>query len=157
MSVSGIRATVRTSSVQALRQVFIVSLVVGSVLIGLLALHSMAGSHGGVPAAALGSAEQTHSGNEILVGAGVPVAASFQQEKVTLPLLLCDQGCQAGCALIAVTCLLLVILVAMVFLARYPALFHRLIDRGRRIIQRIPEARNHIYLPSLTVLSISRT
>lgn len=156
-SLTDIGATASASPLGALRRIIIVSLAIGAVLIGLLALHAIVVSHSGVPAVTTGAVQHAHAAEESGAHAGIAGALSSQQEGMPLSLLECDQNCALGCALIAMTCLLLVILVGMVFLARYPALFHRLVDRGRRTIQRIPEARNHVYFPSLTVLSISRT
>lgn len=152
-----IRATARTSSLGALRKILIVSLALGAVLICSLALHSMTDSSTAVSAVTLGSAQHTQPSSVAITDWDAAPVASFQQEGAVLPLFAFAQNYEMGCALIAVTCLLLIVLAATFFFARYPAFFHRrLLESGRRAIQGIPVARNHIYLPSLTVLSVSR-
>lgn len=154
---SEVGTTIRAgSSLRALRRILIVSLALGAVLVGIFALHSMAASSTAVSAVALGSSQYTELGDVAATDQGALPAASLQQEGAAFPLLVCAQNCEMGCALIAMTCLLLVVLFSMLFFARYPAFLHRLLDSSRRAILGIPVARNHIYLPSLTVLSISR-
>lgn len=154
---SEIGATLRAgSSLRALRRILIVTLALGAVLVGIFALHSMAASSTAVTAVTLGSSPYTEPGNVAATDRGVAQVASLQQEGAALPLLVCAQNCELGCAFIAMTCLLLVVLAAIFFPARYASFFHRLLNSSRRAIQGIPAARNHIYLPSLTILSISR-
>ena len=154
---SKIGATLRAgSSLRTLQRILIVSLALGAVLVGIFALHSMAASSTAVSAVTLGSSQYTELGDVAATDRGAVPMVSLQQEGAVLPLFACAQNCELGCAFIAMTCLLLVVLVALFFLARYASFFHRLLDSSRRAIQGIPVARNHIYLPSLTVLSISR-
>lgn len=89
--------------------------------------------------------------------AGLPAAASAQQQGTDFLLLDNDQSRALGCALIAMICTMLATLIGMIFLARQPALFNQLEDSGRGIIQRAPAAKNLAFRPSLLVLSISRT
>lgn len=156
MSLTAIRVTSRTTSTRAIKRILVVSIAVGAVLISLLALHSKAGSRESVPNA-LGSAQHAEIGSTAHADAAGLETTSFQLGAAAIPLLDGGQSCGIACALTAMTCILLIVVVVMVFLARYPALFHRLVDRGRRAVERLSEARNHVYLPSLTVLSISRT
>ncbi|MDJ0348412.1 hypothetical protein [Cryobacterium sp. PH29-G1] len=60
------------------------------------------------------------------------------------------------CALLAMTCLLLLILVAMVFLTRLPAIYRRLLDAGGVTLGLWRTSALPIHRPSLTLLSISR-
>jgi hypothetical protein len=60
------------------------------------------------------------------------------------------------CALLAMTCLLLLILVAMVFLTRLPAIYRRLLDAGGVTLGLWRTIALPIHRPSLTRLSISR-
>jgi hypothetical protein len=57
----------------------------------------------------------------------------------------------------AMMCVMLLVLTALILLAKYPAVHYRMLEAGRRVIQSVAAARQHVYLPSLTVLSISRT
>ncbi|MBG6239973.1 hypothetical protein IWX78_002963 [Mycetocola sp. CAN_C7] len=61
------------------------------------------------------------------------------------------------CALMAMLCVMLLVITALVLLAKYPALHHRLLEAGRRALRAVAVARQHVYLPSLTLLSVSRT
>jgi len=60
------------------------------------------------------------------------------------------------CALLAMTCLLLLTLVAMVFLTRLPAMYRRLLDAGGVMLRLWRTIALPIHRPSLTLLSISR-
>ncbi len=68
-----------------------------------------------------------------------------------------DQECASDCALMAMMCVLLLVLTALKLLANHPDLRRRLIGTSTRPIGAVAAARQHTYLPSLTVLSISRT
>jgi len=60
------------------------------------------------------------------------------------------------CALLAMTCVLLLTLVVMVFLTRLPATYRRLLDAGGRILKSWRTAALPVQRPSLTLLSICR-
>jgi hypothetical protein len=60
------------------------------------------------------------------------------------------------CALLAMTCVLLLTLVVMVFLTRLPATYRRLLDAGGRILKSCRTAALPVQRPSLTLLSICR-
>ena len=154
---NGLRASTGNSPMQLFRRILVVSLAVGAILIGLLALHTIAGSHGGLPAVTSEATVHAHADHGSMTSAVAVAAAPSSQTAGTLPTLSCDLSCTTGCVMLAMACLVLFVLASIVFLARYPAVFHRLMDSGRRLIQQIPESKNHIYLPSLSVLSISRT
>lgn len=137
----------------AFNRILIVTLLLGAVLVGFLALHSVAGSHGVevLTSAPHSHAEETAHGTTSAAALdGVPSGATAQD-------LTCDAQCALDCALMAMMCVLLLVLTALILLARYPALHHRLLDAVRRVVDAADAARQHIYLPSLTVLSISRT
>ncbi|RNE59338.1 hypothetical protein [Cryobacterium tepidiphilum] len=134
------------------RRVLIVALAIGSVLMGFLALHTLAGPHqdeavvSTVAATADASAHHSVAAPEATFG-----------QAATLPLSVCDEGgCELGCALIAMTCMLLVVLLGAAGLARLPAstYCYRLAPIAMQLLS---AAKNHVYLPSLTQLSISRT
>ncbi|MDJ0336726.1 hypothetical protein [Cryobacterium sp. PH31-O1] len=65
-------------------------------------------------------------------------------------------GMLLDCALLALTCVLLLTLVVMVFLTRLPAVYQRLLDAGGIILGKVRASAFPIHRPSLTVLSISR-
>jgi len=150
-----IRNRAIASVVHALRRILVVSLAIGAVLFGLLALHSVAGSPEGMPTITSAAAQLQITGEG--TNAGLPAAVSAQQQGTDFLLLDNDQSRALGCALIAMICTMLATLIGMIFLARQPALFNQLVDSGRGIIQRAPAAKNLAFRPSLLVLSISRT
>ncbi|KQQ92566.1 hypothetical protein ASF62_11985 [Leifsonia sp. Leaf325] len=146
----------RTHVVRAyatLRRVLIVTLSLAAMIIGLLALHSMATTHTGEPLAA---ASHTHGADEGGAVTTAPVTAATPSNGV-LGSLACDADCAADCMAMAASCLTLFILAILVVLATSPATFAALIDRGRRILAPLARARIHVYFPSLEQLSISRT
>lgn len=135
-------------------RILVVTLLLGSVLIGFLALHSVSGSHG---VEVLTSAPHSHAEDDGAHEAATAASAASLSTGATTQDLTCDAQCALDCALMAMMCVLLLILTALVLLARYPALHHRLLEAIRRSVRAIDAARQHTYLPSLTVLSISRT
>lgn len=146
----------RTHGVPAyatLRRVLIVTLSLTAMIIGLLALHSMATTHSGEPLAA---AAHTHGINEDGATPTAPVTTATPSNGV-LGSLACDADCAADCMAMAASCLTLFILAMLVLLAASPATFAALIDRGRRILAPLARTRVHVYFPSLEQLSISRT
>ncbi|TDW28868.1 hypothetical protein [Cryobacterium psychrophilum] len=154
---TGLGAIADDSPLHVLRSILVASLAVGAILVGLLVGHSVAGSQEVLPAASSGSIARSYAGNGSL---SITDASSAEQSGVSasaLATLGCDLACTAGCVILATACLVLFVLATLVFLARYPDVFYRLVDRGRRMIQQIPESKNHIYLPSLSDLSICRT
>ncbi|MBG6213234.1 MULTISPECIES: hypothetical protein [unclassified Cryobacterium] len=65
-------------------------------------------------------------------------------------------GGMLDCALLALTCALLLTLVSMVFLTRLPAMYRRLLDAGGVIPNSWRTSALPIHRPSLSLLSISR-
>ncbi|WP_183084960.1 hypothetical protein [Mycetocola manganoxydans] len=57
----------------------------------------------------------------------------------------------------AMICVMVLVITALILLAKYPTVYYRLLEAGKRAVQAVAAARQHVYLPSLTVLSISRT
>lgn len=138
----------------AFNRILVVTILLGAVLIGFLALHSVSGTHG---VEVLTSAPHSHGDDEGAHEAATAAAVAGGPSSATLQDLACDAECALDCALMAMMCALLLVLTALVLLARYPALHRRLIESRWRLVRAIDTARQHIYLPSLTVLSISRT
>lgn len=164
--VSPVGAPTRALRAGSQRRVFVVVVAIGAILMGLFALHSMAGSHGGSAASsAVVSLSHEHvdtAATSIAATSGAAtvtavVVASAAFIAATGPVAECDTNCVMDCVGMALACLALAIVTAMGLLARSPALFHRLIERGRSMTGHVVNVKNHVYLPSLTVLSISRT
>ena len=128
---------------------FISLLALAALLFAVFAFHSEATGHAmhtPVPAASALAGQQTDV-TVMAVVLAAPVLASMSSESLDGLL---------GCALFAMTCVLLLTLVAMVFLTRLPARYRRSLDFGgvargvwRTLAVPVPR-------PSLTLLSISR-
>ncbi|WP_166790218.1 hypothetical protein [Cryobacterium sp. Hh11] len=65
-------------------------------------------------------------------------------------------GGMLDCALLAMTCVLLLTLVALVFLTRLPATYRRLLDAGSILLNSWRTIVLPVQRPSLTLLSICR-
>jgi len=147
----------------------VAALVMFSMLVGLLAMHSTGAGHS-TGAESVASARSAHiesaapSGqNSATALAGVAATSvSLAVESVSNVshshggLFDCAH-CLLNCALLAMTCAVLLVLAALVLFARQPAVFSRLLDAGGRIVRSFRGPPRHIYRPSLIVLSISRT
>jgi hypothetical protein len=154
-------ASARLSRFGALRRVCVVVLAVTAIMVGLFSLHSMADMNLDLETSETNASQSVAvEGTAVsLAGtavAGIATAASTSVFGLPSPGAACDSGCAVGCVLISAGCSVLFILVVLVFLTRYPAIFTRRRDSGRRVLGLISEARGHAYAPSLTLLSISR-
>lgn len=129
------------------RRLVRVALVLGVILIGFVALHSMGGANGLTAPTASTSYAPAVSAQQT---ADVESNAAAQN-------LICDQRCVLDCAVMAMICVMVLVISALVLVARYPAVHYRLLDAGERAVRAVTAARLHVYFPSLTVLSISRT
>ncbi|RLP68513.1 hypothetical protein D9V29_13605 [Mycetocola manganoxydans] len=136
-------------------RILIVALVLGAVLIGSLALHSVTGARG--MEAFSSSTTQSHADDESAHQAAATAGGANVQSGAITQNVTCDEQCALDCALMAMMCVLLLILTVITILARHPDIRRRLVQSSRRSIDAIAAARQHIYRPSLTVLSISRT
>lgn len=149
-------ATVFSSPMQALRRMVAIFLAVLAIGVGAFALHPIAGTHSAsIPSIADATELATAQGTLAMTANNATVSTAGWIGPVST-VAACDSRCAVDCAVLVAGCGILAVLVALVFLTRYPALFTRLKDSGRRIRQLIPEAQGHVYLPSLTFLSISR-
>lgn len=156
----------------SLHRIFVATLAMAAVIIGLVAMHSAGMLHSNTHAATAvshspaGQTAEAAAQHGATPAISAPPAAAFSGTTVShapseipaaQPLLSCDETCAAECAMMALTCMVLFILSTLIFLGRFPAVLRRLIDRGRELVLIGPRAAVHIYSPSLTVLSISRT
>lgn len=163
---------VRSRAAQAaplvtVHRIFVATLAMAAVIIGLVAMHSAGMVHSDShPATAVAQGHDDHAASTALRSgaahsAAAPVGTAASHAHADLPaatpLLSCDENCAAECAMMALTCMVLFILSTLIFLGRFPAVLRRIIDRGHELVLEAPRAMAHIYSPSLTVLSISRT
>jgi len=128
---------------------FVSLLALAALLVAVLAIHSEATGHAmhtPVPASSIAAQQQASvSGMTVVVAA--PVVAAISSGSLDGIL---------DCALLAMTCALLLTLVAMVFLTRLPATYRRLLDAGGVILRSWRTNVIPIQRPSLTLLCISR-
>ncbi|MDH6237864.1 hypothetical protein [Cryobacterium sp. CG_9.6] len=139
-----------------LRRLLIVIVAVGAVLMGLLAIHSMSDSPDASLTSTMVSGHHLHdsvASAATATGVGIATIAGSH----AAPLLQCGAQCAAEHCLMALTCLILAVVITLTLVARSPTRRSRVLHRGQRVVQRLAELRHHIYLPSLTVLCVSRT
>lgn len=118
-----------------------------ALLFGVFALHSESTGHDMHMAPASHSATASAAVDAsavVAVGVVAPVVASLSTG---------SHGGMLDCALLAMACVLLLVLIALVVLTRLPATYRRLLEPGGLLVRivALPAAR-----PSLTALSISR-
>lgn len=119
-------------------------------LVGVFAIHSEVAGHEGhtpgpVSSAEAGPLDATLGMAAVAMVAPAAVLMSSDAHDGSL-----------DCALLAVACVLLLVLVALVFLTRRPAVFRRLLDAGGIALGLLRATASPIRRPSLTLLSISR-
>jgi hypothetical protein len=152
------RSNISGSRPRALSRALAVSLALVGVLVSLLTLHSMLDAHDGVQGAVAGVTQFSAQSGETPASDSVLMASATSADRVgpLSALNACGTDCAVGCALMAAGCMVLITVVAIVLLLRRPALFQTLKDGGGCLVRVVAEIRNHVYFPSLTLLSISR-
>lgn len=137
-----------------------VALTLMAVLIGVVAMHSMMGGHNGADASgshAHGASPHEDTMTSMTAAGASAARGAGTDDRAELPLIPCTDGC-ASCALMAAaTCVIVFLVAGLLFVARAPAVFARVLEAGPRVIPPPPRALLHLSAPSLTVLSISRT
>jgi hypothetical protein len=134
---------------------FVALLALAALLFAVFAIHSEATGHVmHTPAPALSSvaassavAEQQASVMGMAAVIAAPVVAAITSGSLDGML---------DCALLAMTCVLLLTLVVMVFLTQLPATYRRLRDAGSIILSSRRTVALHVQRPSLALLSICR-
>ncbi|WP_156109694.1 hypothetical protein [Cryobacterium sp. MLB-32] len=118
-------------------------------LFAVFAMHSEATGH-----------DMHMAGSSATAGASAPVEAAVAAATLTTPVVASlSAGMHTGmldCALLAMACVLLLVLIALVFLTRLPATYRRLLDAGGALLRIVDQVAMPLPRPSLTVLSISR-
>ena len=128
---------------------FVALLALAALLFAVFAIHSEANGHVmHAPAPASSAvAEQQASVMGMAAVLAAPVVAAITSGSLDGML---------DCALLAMTCVLLLTLVVMVFLTQLPATYRRLRDAGSIILSAPRTVALHVQRPSLTLLSICR-
>lgn len=126
---------------------FVALLALVMTLLGFFAIHSEVTGHDMHSAVPMSSA----STGSLVEAADVAVVAPDSAVFAASP----HDGA-LDCALLAMACVLLLVLVTVVFFTRRPAVFHRLLDAGGAALRVIGLVAVHVHRPSLVFLSISR-
>ncbi|MBB5641088.1 hypothetical protein [Cryobacterium roopkundense] len=120
-----------------------------ALLFAVFAMHSEATGH-----------DMHTAGSSTPAGASAPVEVAAVGVAWTAPVVASlSAGTHNGmldCALLAMACVLLLVLIALVFLTRLPATYRRLRDAGGALLRVVDLVVVPLPRPSLTVLSISR-
>lgn len=148
---------------RGIRSALLSALGVAAIVLGLVAMHSTGGEHASsaslqVTTVAAGAHAIHSEGSD--AAAGATVAAASMATPTVATALLCDEACMRGVmdgALMVMTCVMLLAIVAFVVFAHRPALYRRLMDAGARVLAAPALVPLHLFRPDLTVLSISRT
>ena len=133
---------------------FVSLLALAALLFAVFAIHSEATGHAmHTPATASSSVAASSAAAEqsSVMGMAAVVAAP-----VVAAITSGSLDGMLDCALLAMTCVLLLTLVVMVFLTRLPATYRRLLDAGSIILNSWRTAALPVQRPSLTLLSIRR-
>lgn len=160
MMTTPLSATVRGARIPFTRAV-VVLLTLAALVVSLFALHSMSGGSADATAPA-GSHSHANSAagptDALVAQSGVGMTVGTMVSGVTgVPVMPCEGSCAMECAVMAATCAIVFILAALLLLVRFPAMHSLVLDAGPRLRALAPRAQFHVYFPSLTVLSISRT
>ena len=140
-----------------IRSVIVPVLAMTALLLGLFAVHSAGARHEmdvAVPAVAAHAEHATaiaEASGAAGVGAVHVVAAGAQSGWLSL-----GDDFMAGCGILAMTCSILLIVVALIRLARQPSTHRRLLDAGRFVVTSFRTVPLRVHRPSLTLLCISR-
>jgi hypothetical protein len=150
-----------------LRRTILSTLGMAAIVVGLLAMHSSGADHAAVaelPAATATTAHSAHAGHTVVpiaetaMAAATATATAFVSAATSA--VQCDDACMHGvldCALMVMTCAMLLAVAALIVFARRPGLYRKLHDTGARIVALLPRIPLPVHRPDLIVLSISRT
>lgn len=151
----------------ALRRAILTTLGMAALVVGLLAMHPSGAEHAAVaelPAATASTAPAAHAGHAGHADAPIAVAtaatATSALVSAAASAMQCDDACMHGvldCALMVMTCSMLLAVTALIVFARRPGVYRRLHDVGARTVAALPRTPSHVHRPDLVALSISRT
>lgn len=140
-----------------IRSVIVSVLAMGALLLGLFAVHSAGARHEMDVAVPAATAHAEHAaaiaGASGMAGIGAVHAVESAVDGGWLSF---ADDFMAGCGMLAMTCSVLLIVVALVRLARQPSVHRRLLDAGAVVVTSFRTVPLRVHRPSLTLLSISR-
>jgi len=135
------------------RSVIVSVLAMAAMLLGLFAVHSAGAGTGhemNVPVAETSPHAEHSAGTNGMAASAVAVVdadggwLSFGDDFM------------AGCGILVMTCSVLLIVVALIRLARQPSVYRQLLDAGGFVVSSFRTIPLRVHRPSLTLLSISR-
>lgn len=141
-----------------LRSSLVALLAMAAMLVGFLAMSSTHAGHETGGTAPKSASDQSHRvGSTVtgMAGVGSAAAAVSVAARSGFGALGC-LDCVLDCALLAITCTIVIALASLIILARSPSVYRRLLDAGGPVVRRLGGPTLDIYCPRLTVLSISR-
>ncbi|TFB92567.1 hypothetical protein [Cryobacterium sp. HLT2-28] len=143
-----------------LRSSLVALLAMAAMLVGLLAISSTHAAHetgGTAPKSASDQSHRADVGFAVtgIAAAGSAAAALSVAAHSGFGMLGC-LDCVLDCALLAITCTIVIALTSLIILARSPSVYRRLLDAGGPVVRRLGGPTLDIYCPRLTILSISR-
>lgn len=143
---------------RVVRSVIVSVLAMAALLLGLFAVHSAGAgvNHEMSVAAPAASAHAEHGTGAIGVMASADAVVAVVASSVDDGWLSFGDDFMAGCGILAMTCSVLLIVVALIRLARQPSVYRQLLDAGGFVVSSFRTIPLHVHRPSLTLLSISR-
>lgn len=141
-----------------IHSVIVSVMAMAALLLGLFAVHSAGAGSGhemNVPVADTSPhAEHSAGANGMVASAVAEVAVATASADSSW--LSFGDDVMAGCCMLVMTCAVLLIVVALIRLARQPSVYSRLLDAGGFVVSSFRTIPLHVHRPSLTLLSISR-
>ena len=134
-----------------IRSTMVAVLTMTAIVLGLLALNSAAAGDETSGTVSLVFAHDESAAAERGTASVAPISPYVDGGSHTV-----GDGFLVGCVIIGMACVALLILASVVFLARRPAVYRRLLDAGGFVVGSFREIPLHLHRPSLTLLSISR-
>ncbi|TFD50419.1 hypothetical protein E3T46_11010 [Cryobacterium sp. Hh11] len=134
-----------------IRSTMVAVLTMTAIVLGLLALHSAAAGDETSGPVSIVSAHNESVPAEPATGSVALITPYVDGGSHTV-----DNRLLVGCVIMGMVCVALLILATVVFLARPPAVYRRLLDAGGFVVDSFREIPLHLHRPSLTLLSISR-
>lgn len=140
------------------RSVIVSVLAMAAMLLGLFAVHSAGAGTGhemNVSVAETSPHAEHSAGTNGMAASAVAVVAAAAADADGGWLSFGDDF-MAGCGILVMTCSVLLIVVALIRLARQPSVYRQLLDAGGFVVSSFRTIPLHVHRPSLTLLSISR-
>ena len=155
MELSAIRSLARPRR-RSIRRAMLSALGMAAMVLGLLAMHSFGAEHAPVPE--LPAAHSAHAGD--VEGDEIAAVVTSVVATAVARAVQCAEACMHGaldCALMVMTCAMMLAVAALIVFARRPGVYRKLLDTGTPIVAAASRIPLPIHRPDLTVLSISRT